>query len=138
MKSVIVICIVLMTSMVVLTAVSYQKYKASEEHEIESMQPDINMNYISDTTIMPEWCNDRDYVDTVVIPLQEDIYNMDFQTDDYEDETIKNIICQDTESCGVHETLYNKSLDARNFNIQLIKLDKKLDSLETETNDYER
>ena len=129
MKSVIIICSSLITCMMVLTGVSYHKYKSTEENELEISVPQLDMNFVSETDSIPEWCNDEEYVDTVVIPLQEDMYNVDIEQEDYEKEVIKHIVCQDSESCGIHETLYDKSIDARNFSIQLIKLDKKLDSL---------
>jgi hypothetical protein len=129
MKPVIIICLSLITCMAVITGVSYRKYKLTETKEVQTNSPAADLNSAVEIDSMPKWCNDKEYVDTVVIPLQEDIYNVEIQQENYETEEIKQAICKDSQSCGIHETLYDKSIDARNFNIQLIKLDKKLDSL---------
>ena len=84
MKGVLAICGFIVTVMFVSVGYQYHRFaevKDEGQHDV-SLDPIIDMseNYLDTVTTehLPDWCNDSDYVDSVVIPMQEDHYNIEF------------------------------------------------------------
>lgn len=129
MKTLIIVCSSLVAAMLALTGITYYNYKGSYENEHNVYTPKVDTDKHLDSTEIPEWCNDESYIDTVVIPLKEHTYNVDISQDEYSTTEIKNVVCRDTESCGIHESLYHKSIDARDIQIKMKNIEDKLDSI---------
>lgn len=135
MKAVAIICATIVVAMLGLSVRSYYQFTNAESDATQRLDisPLINstddaFELINDSEL-PEWCNDKEYVDTVAIPMQEQKYNIHW--DDTGIEPLpKRIICVDSEACHIHDSMYQKSIDARDLKIQLIKINTKLDSIE--------
>lgn len=114
---------------------SYHNYLSSMKLESNSLDvssfDNITQEMLDtvDNNSMPDWCKDSAYVDSVVIPLQWNYYNLNtnYKT---QDSFSKFIICQDSHACDLHDTLYKKSVSANELKTQLLKINSKLDSIE--------
>lgn len=136
MKGVLAVCTLIVTVMFVSVGYNYHRYSESQysDNQTVHLEPIIDMseNYLDTVQAgdLPEWCNDSQYVENVVIPMQEDHYKIKLTENPVVDSVTKFLICKDSHACGIHETLYDKWNDAREIKIQMIKINSKLDSLE--------
>jgi len=134
MKKVLLICLLLVVGMMTLVSWNYYKYNKSQDCDKKfNLNSIINQSYNfsepSNDNITPDWCNDVEYVDSVFIPIQENIYNINI-TPDYAEMMPKHLVCIDSQAFGVQETLYNKSVYAKELKTKMIEINTKLDSLE--------
>ncbi len=112
---------------------NYYHYSKTKTNDSFSFKTLVNGSYNNEVEPIdkcsPQWCNDIEYMDTVIIPTQEKIHNIEINQE-YMNTIPKHIICVDTQIIQMQETLYNKANYAKELKIKMIEINSKLDSLE--------
>jgi len=129
MRAVAIVCSLIVLGMIGMSVKSYVNFHASEN---DSSTQVLDVSPLLDgsiDTVDHEWCNDEAYVDSVVIPMQEEKYNFNMNSVGM-DSLHRHLVCVDSDACDLHDSMYDKSNQARDITIQLIEINTKLDSLE--------